>query len=63
MYFPIRRSLPPRPEPDNTFLDDSTKANRHVTVRMGIERETLGRRTARSTGIVVITNHDVASST
>jgi len=28
-----------------------------------IERETLGRRTEWSTGIVVITNHDVASST
>jgi len=28
-----------------------------------IERGTLGRRTERSTGIVVITNHDVASST
>jgi len=24
MYFPIRRSLPARPEPDNTFWDDST---------------------------------------
>ena len=24
MYFPIRRSLPARPEPDNTFQDDST---------------------------------------
>jgi len=29
----------------------------------GIERGTLGRKTERSTGIVVITNHDVASST
>jgi len=24
MYFPIRRSLPARPEADNTFWDDST---------------------------------------
>ena len=24
MYFPIRRSLPARPEPDNTFWDDGT---------------------------------------
>jgi len=24
MYFPIRRSLSARPEPDNTFWDDST---------------------------------------
>ena len=24
MYFPIRRNLPARPEPDNTFWDDST---------------------------------------
>ena len=24
MYFPMRRSLPPRSEPDNTFWTDST---------------------------------------
>jgi len=34
-----------------------------LTLSRGIERGTLGRRTERSTGIVVITNHDVASST
>ena len=33
-----------------------------VTVSLTIERGTLGRSTERSTGIVVITNHDVASS-
>jgi len=31
MYFPIRRSLPARPEPDNTFWDDSTIIDRTLS--------------------------------